>query len=110
MSEVEQKKVDIVLLSPVVKRLLKERFNELGLKVSQVVLDANEKGMSTITKEKLSRYLNKEVPVKGFPTQRDILWLCTRYAIRVRLRAVKEPWDEHTEAIAIELANQVKNG
>ena len=85
MSTNEQKKVDIVLYSPIVKKCIKKRFEELDLKATDVIKDAITQGMTTLTKEKLSRYLNNDVPIKGFPTQRDILWLATRYSIRIKL-------------------------
>lgn len=105
MSSNEQKKVDIVLYSLTIKKYLKLVFKGKNLKPSDVVKDANERGMKTITKEKLSRYLNNDVPVLGFPTQRDILWLCARYSIKVKL---KVSLVEESEKDALLSAEQIK--
>lgn len=103
----EQKKIDIVLYSESIKRRLRFRFEALRLKPSDVVKDANEKGMTTITKDKLSRYLNNDVPVRGFPTQKDILWLCTRYGLEVKLNITLIP--NYIEAECIERAKNIMN-
>lgn len=90
----KQKKIDILLYSKVLKRRIKERFEELNLKPAEVVRQANSEGMTAITKAKLSKYLNSESPIRGFPTQLDILWLATRYCINVRLKIQKEEYNE----------------
>lgn len=104
----EQKKVDILLYSPTLKKRLQIRFLAEKLKVADVVRDANEKGMKTITKEKLSRYFNHDTPIKGFPTQKDILWLCTRWGLEIKLSVtLKNPYS--TEE-SIEQAKQIMEG
>ena len=105
MSSNEQKKVDIVLYSPKIKEYLKLVFAGKNLKAADVVKDANEKGVKTITKEKLSRYLNNDKPVTGFPTQRDILWLCARYSVKVKLVATLI---EESEEDALLKAEQIR--
>lgn len=108
MNSDEQKKVDIVLYSPTVKAYLKQVLINKNLKPADVVKDAQEKGMKTITKEKLSRYLNNDIPIKGFPTQRDILWLCARYKIRVKLAVAF--LEKQSDEDAIKYAEQIRIG
>lgn len=104
---IRQKKIDIVLYSDVLRRKLKERFEELTLKSSDVVRIAREEGMTSISKEKLSRYLNSPVPIHGYPTQADILWLTNRFGVEVKLHVKKSPYDEQQ---AIIRAKQILNG
>ena len=89
-----QKKIDIVLYSDSLRNTLKKMFAKNNLRISDVVRDANEKGMTTITKEKLSRYLNSKVPIHGYPTQVDILWLASRYRVGIKLKVYEQIVDE----------------
>ena len=103
-SKEEQKRLDIVLLSKGVKNKLKYRFKELNLKPSDVVKDAKERGMKTITKEKLSRYLNSDIPIHGFPTQKDVIWLCVRYGLEIQIKVnilttPQEEWIEKANSL-----------
>jgi hypothetical protein len=56
----KQKKVDIVLSSNKIKRLLRERFDELKLSYEDIVRDAAEHNFK-IQKPKLSCYFNNNV-------------------------------------------------
>ena len=94
MNQQEQKKVDVILYSPEIKRYLRLRLSELNLKMADVVKDAANRGMGAITKEKLSRYFRNENPIRGFPTQLDVLWLCTRYGISVTVNVKLAPYNE----------------
>lgn len=102
-----QRKIDIILYSIPLKNKLKERFEELSLKVSDVIRIAQEEGMTSISKEKMSRYMNSPVPIHGYPTQADILWLANRFGIEVKLRIKTSPFEEE---IAKLKAKQILNG
>ena len=91
---VRQKKIDIILYSQVLKRKIQERLKELSLRPNDVVKIAKEEGMTTISKEKLSRYFNSNIPIHGYPTQADILWLATRFSIDFKLKIKAEEYVE----------------
>jgi hypothetical protein len=106
-----QKKIDIVLYSNALRKLLKKRFAELKLIPMDVVRDAHSEGMTSITKEKLSRYLNSSIPVHGFPTQIDVLWLASRYNINFVFKVTYMPLnDAEGKANAKKLLESTKIG
>ena len=104
-----QKKIDIILYSLPLKNKLKKRLAELNLKSSDVVRIAREEGMTSISKEKLSRYLNSPIPIHGYPTQADILWLANRFGIDIKLHVKLSPFDEEqSKRRAQEILNVIK--
>lgn len=76
-------KKSIVKDSERIKELLKLRFEELGLSNTKIVEDANERGMQ-FTNAMLSRYMKKG-NVAGGLTEENIIWLCFRYGIEIKL-------------------------
>jgi hypothetical protein len=75
---------DIIKSNSLIKSKLISRFLELDLTNKDIALDATEKGYK-IQESCLSRYLNKSMNVAGSLSQEQILWLCMRYCIPVRL-------------------------
>ena len=94
---------NITKSSPVIKKLLLERMEELDLSAAKVVVDAHSKGRTSLTKSKMSLYLNNDEPVKGSPTEEDIIWLCFRYCISAYLNVKKM---EYNEEKAMEMINK----
>lgn len=84
----------LVKSSLIIKNLLKERFKELNMKIVNVVKDANEKGNKALNKSNLSLYFGHNIPMYGFPKEEDILWLCIRYQIDIRLISKKLEYNE----------------
>jgi len=88
-----QTKIDILLSSNKIKDLLRQRFNELTLSNKDVV-NESKKYIKGLSEPKLSLYFNKSQPVWGYPTQKHLLYLCTRYCISLRVTATKEIYQE----------------
>lgn len=64
---------------------LQKRWKELGLKTSDVILDANERGRK-LHAAQMSRFLKG---MKGGPSEDDILWLSWRWGICVQINLGK---------------------
>ena len=92
------KKTDVIQASISIKNKLKERLKELNLSYRLIILDAKKHNIS-ITKSSLSKYLNYDSPVEGCLTQTNIIWLCFRYCIDIR---VKSELKEYNEKRALE--------
>jgi hypothetical protein len=103
----KQRKIDIVLYSTKLKEMLLLRFKTYDMRIADIVRDARELRMTTITKEKLSRYFNSDVPVTGYPTQEDILWLCARWGVKIKLNISLV--EEFSDANGKEKANIILN-
>ena len=74
--------------NPTIRKELITRWNKLGLKMTDVVKDSNErfKG-SKITPESISRWKNNVI-VKGkrhWISEQQAHWLCERWGIRINL-------------------------
>lgn len=91
--KVEQSKVDILLSSQTLKQLLRDRIKSLNLTMTDVVQESKEH-ISGITKSNLSLYFNNKNPIRGFPTQKHILYLCIRYGIKISIIFTKEKYIE----------------
>lgn len=76
-------KNSIVKDSVRIRELLRNRFEELELSNTKIVEDANDKGM-VFTNAMLSRYMKKG-NVPGSLTEENIIWLCYRYGIEIKL-------------------------
>lgn len=77
------KRPTLVKSSKAIRKLLVKRFEELKLRSTDVVLDANKRGMG-FTIAMLSKYVNHANPDGGLSDD-GILWLCFRYGINVHL-------------------------
>lgn len=78
----------IVKDSKQVRALLEERFAELELSGRDVIADALKHGR-IIQPSQLSRYRSSG-NVKASLSQQDIIWLCFRYGIDVKLISAKK--------------------
>jgi hypothetical protein len=85
--------VDIVKISSPIKKHLKDRFAELNLSYDKIVKDAKDRGFS-LSKSCLSVYFNNEDLKKNYPTQKQIIWLCLRYGIDIKLNVKKLEYNE----------------
>jgi len=63
-----------------IKKLLFDRWKELGLRAADIISDASERGMK-IRPASMSRYKNGVA--KETISADQLLWLCTRYGIFV---------------------------
>lgn len=76
-------KPSIIKDSMKIRKLLKMRFEELGVNYSRVVEDANMREMK-FTNSSLSRFM-KSGNVNGSLTEENIIWLCFRWGIEIQL-------------------------
>lgn len=77
---------DILTSSQSVKELLRKRiFDELKLTYRDVERDAKRFGTKGIFTSTLSRYFNNKYPVYGGLKHANIVWLCLRYGIELKL-------------------------
>lgn len=77
-----------------IRSLLEQRFTELELSSVDIVEDAHKFKQTSICKANLSRYRNSG-NTKGTLSQEDIIWLCTRYGVKVDVVSAKiEPYNE----------------
>lgn len=70
-----------------VRSLLNKRFERLGLSSKAITADAKLNGR-TFTEQALSRY-RKHGNIKGALQTSDVIWLCEKYSITLRLIAKK---------------------
>jgi hypothetical protein len=70
-----------------VRSLLNKRFARLGLSLKSITADAKLNGKK-INEKALSRY-RKHGNVKGALKTSDVIWLCDKYSIKLRLMAKK---------------------
>lgn len=75
-----------IVTNPKIKKALFDRWEHLGLRVSHVIQDANERGMK-ITAGRMSRY--KTGSSKEMISATQLLWLCTRYGIFININIGK---------------------
>jgi hypothetical protein len=68
------------------RTLLQKRWKELGFRPSDIIRDANERGLK-LHAAQMSRYIKGE---KGGPSDNDIMWLAYRWGIPVRMN-IGEP-------------------
>ncbi len=85
----------IVKDSNEIRNLLKTRFDKLDLTSRAIVKDAKENKIH-LPAASLSRYL-KLGNVKGTLSQENIIWLCNRYCIDLKLIAKKRKFTEEYE-------------
>ncbi len=86
------KQNDIIKESLVLKDILKKRIKELNLTYNQIAKESKKYNIG-LTKEKLSVYFAKN-DINNFPTQRQLIWLCFRYGIIVKLCIISEKFDD----------------
>lgn len=72
----------IVKQSSLIKKVLKQRIDELGLTYAQIIMESERFGIDTIKPENLSRYFKGG---KGGLTQENIVYLSYRYGIDIQL-------------------------
>ncbi|MES2395837.1 MAG: hypothetical protein V4549_07530 [Bacteroidota bacterium] len=70
-----------------VRTLLNGRFERLKLSSRAITKDAKDNGR-TFTEQSLSRYRNHG-NVKGAIQTEDVMWLCEKYSIKLKLRATR---------------------
>lgn len=73
----------IVKESSRIRKLLKQRFDELKYTNADVVKDARSRGL-LITSASLGRFM-KDGNARSTISQEDVVWLCFRYAIEIQL-------------------------
>lgn len=71
-----------------VRTLLNERFERLKLSSRSITKDARDNGRK-FTEQSLSRYRNHG-NVEGAIQTEDVMWLCEKYSIRLKLKASKQ--------------------
>lgn len=76
-------KKSIIKDSERIRKILKERFDDLALTARSIVEDANEKGLK-INESSISRYLNHG-NTKSSISEEAIIWLCFRWGIQITL-------------------------
>ena len=84
-----QKRIDILLYSNSLKKVLEERFEELSLTNRDIILDARKNGNKTISASNLSIYFNYNKPMSGGITHTNLVWLCVRYGIDIHVSIKK---------------------
>ena len=84
-----KKGLDVIRQNHKVKESLISRFDEKGLTNKDVCDNAREMGY-IIQQSALSRYLHNDRIVVGSLTQEQILWLCCRYCISLKLDIASE--------------------
>jgi len=70
-----------------VRTLLNKRFDALKLSSRAITNDARDNGRG-FTEQSLSRY-RKHGNVKGAIQTDDVMWLCDKYSIKLKLTAKK---------------------
>lgn len=85
----KKKNLDIVRLNLRVKSALISRFSEEALTNKEICEDARARDY-VIQQSALSRYLTNNGIVVGSLTQEQILWLCCRYCISLKIDVTKE--------------------
>jgi len=78
--------------SLVVRELLNKRFNKLNLSARAITKDARDSGRG-FTEQSLSRY-RKHGNIKGAIQSEDVMWLCDRYNIKLKLTATSKKYVE----------------
>lgn len=76
-------KRSIIKDSSKIRKLLKERFDDLHLTSREIVNDAKEKGQS-FTESSLSKYM-KHGNSRNSLSEEAIIWLSVRYGVEIRL-------------------------
>ena len=88
-----RKKIDIILYSNVIKSLLKARITELDLTYREVVEDAVLHKRKGININSLSRYFSTTEPHLNTITHENVVWLCFRYGVNIKLSVSLETYD-----------------
>jgi hypothetical protein len=85
--------VDVIRDHQEIRKKLKERLEELGVNLSAVIEDAQKRNR-TIQMASLVRYMSGERNGRSTITQEDLLWLCSRYKIKIELFVTKLPYGQ----------------
>lgn len=85
--------VDFIRINRNIKVKLHARFEELAMTRKEVCLDAKERGY-TIQQSAISKYFNNEKVVPGSLTQEQVIWLCCRYCIPIKVSVVNMDMNE----------------
>jgi len=100
MSKNKKLSLDFIRINRDIKNRLNYRFNEMALTRKDVCVDAREKGF-IIQQSALSRYMSNEYIVPGSLTQEQILWLCCRYCIPLKLNVNKIEYSDEISSILL---------
>lgn len=84
----EEKRKCIVKSNLDIKQKLLDKITQLGLTYSDVVEDAREKHGRRFTLAMLSRYFNMGGQLTCTISQQDIIWLCDRYGLDVKVSVI----------------------
>jgi hypothetical protein len=78
--------VDLIKESKGIHKCLLKRWEELELKNSQIIKDAEERGM-ILTKSNMTNYRKSDpsIGITGL-TQKQVLWLALRYFVPVQIQ------------------------
>ena len=93
------KKKDLIRSNRDIQESLFIRITELNLTLAQIEQDAIAMARPTIKVSRLSAYFRNNEQGKqpsGGLTQEDVLWLCERYGIDVKINVVLKAYNERT--------------
>ena len=85
--------LDLIRINTKIKQKLQARFEELSLTRKEVCQDAREKGM-VLQQSSLSRYINNEKIVTGSLTHEQVMWLCCRYCVPIKIDVQPTPYSD----------------
>lgn len=86
---------DIIKSNRDIREMLFNRITELGLTLAAVERDAKEMGRKIYASRISAYFMNTDkVPAKDGLKQEDIIWLCDRYGIKVKVNTEIFSYDE----------------
>lgn len=77
---------DVIRCNQDIKDFVELRMTEAGITINDLCKEANEIFMLKLTPSNFSRWINADRYIKGFPTQKQILWICHRLGITLTLK------------------------
>ena len=83
---------DLVKNNKAINNALKERFKELDLTYQAVSNDSLNFSIKGINRSSLSRYFSNNI--KGSLTHEQVVWLCVRYCIELKMKIKVMPYVE----------------
>lgn len=102
----QSSKKSIVKSSLTIRTFITKRMSELGMSPSDVVADANDKGIR-IDNASFSRFV-KHGDVKGSLSEENIVWLCIRWHIPIQLLVGQVYIDENKIRTKMPVFNEKK--
>lgn len=83
---------DLIRGNTQIRETLRKRFHELNVSYSKVAKDAKALGVSGINRSSVCKYFRSET--KGTITHEQIIWLCVRYGIEVKVKVASLSYKE----------------